>query len=552
MVGKSNPQAPLLAGGTGEDPLLQDGFHEEELNVERVPAFEVPRSIRLLQVACAVVFCLFAAGPVFGYAALKPVLIEEEVYRDQCTPEEIHDKVRVCTGQELRLNLMFTAAAVTTNVSALLVGTILDTFGPHVAGFLGGLFSGLGMLVLAFAPFFHQYMDAYIVGYMILALGGPFVFISSFHLSNAFPAYSGSILALLTGAFDSSSIVFFVYQVLYKQTGLTPHKFFLLFLTVPAVIIIAQLTIMPNSSYKTFGELVQQKDETIAELDASDDESRSANTLRVERRERRESVVSEITELLGDKNAIDEQIKEDEKREMSGVWGVMHGKSIREQVVSPWWILITLFTVVQMTRINYFVATIFPQYEHLLGYESAEKLNAFFDIALPLGGVLSIPFIGTLLDNTRTITVLTILVGLATTIGVLGLIPNIWCGYINIALFVVYRPFYYTTVSDYCAKVFGFATFGTVYGAMICLSGLLNLGQTGLDWLTTSYFQRDPVPVNLGLLAAALAVGLALVTFVHTKEKEGRRAMLERAAKGGSSEHMPFAGGSNDYQNLQN
>lgn len=435
---------------------------------------------------------------------------------------------------------MFTAAAVTTNVSALIVGHILDTYGPHVAGFLGGLFAGIGMVILAFAPWFSQFFDGFIVGYMILALGGPFVFISSFHLSNAFPQYTGSILALLTGAFDSSSIVFFVYQVLYKQTGLTPHKFFLLFTSIPVVIIISQLTIMPKQSYKTFGELVQQKDETVAEMDMSDDESRSANSSRIERRERRESVVSEITVLLGDKNAIDEQIKEDEKREMSGVWGVMHGRTIRQQIASPWWILITLFTVVQMTRINYFVATIFPQYEYLLDYESAEKLNAFFDIALPLGGLLSIPFIGTLLDNTRTITVLTILVGLATTIGVLGLIPNIYCGYLNIALFVVYRPFYYTTVSDYCAKVFGFATFGTVYGAMICLSGLLNLGQTGLDWLTTSYFQRNPVPVNLGLLGAALVVGFSLVVFVQTKEKEGRRALLERAAKHGSSEHMPF------------
>jgi hypothetical protein len=69
---------------------------------ETVGAFEVPKPWRILQVAVAVVYCLFAAGVVFGYAALKPVLIAENVYRDRCTAKELEDGVRVCYQQELR------------------------------------------------------------------------------------------------------------------------------------------------------------------------------------------------------------------------------------------------------------------------------------------------------------------------------------------------------------------------------------------------------------------------------------------------------------------
>lgn len=100
-----------------------------------------------------------------------------------------------------RLNLMFTVAAVSTNVVALPVGTILDRYGPKVSGLLGAAFITIGTIVFAFArdlPF-----DGYIPGYLFLALGGPFIFISSFQLSNTFPQYSGLILALLTGAFVS-------------------------------------------------------------------------------------------------------------------------------------------------------------------------------------------------------------------------------------------------------------------------------------------------------------------------------------------------------------
>jgi hypothetical protein len=49
-----------------------------------------------------VIYCLFAAGVVFGYAAIKPVLIEEGVYRNLCTKKELKDDVDVCYEQEIR------------------------------------------------------------------------------------------------------------------------------------------------------------------------------------------------------------------------------------------------------------------------------------------------------------------------------------------------------------------------------------------------------------------------------------------------------------------
>lgn len=188
--------------------------------------------------------------------------------------------------------------------------------------------------------------------------------------------------------------------------------------------------------------------------------------------------------------------------------------------------------VIQMTRINYFVATIRVQYEALLhSHNAAVQLNNFFDLALPLGGILSIPFIGTILDRTSTVTVLSVLVTCATTIGILGIIPSLWAGYANIVLFTLYRPFYYTAVSDYSAKVFGFRTFGTVYGTIICLSGLFNFSQSGLDYLFHVTFRGNPVPVNVLLLGTGLGLGIALVTFVAVRAKGIRRQMLEQEAE---------------------
>jgi hypothetical protein len=331
----------------------------------------------------------------------------------------------------------------------------------------------------------------------------------------------------LTGAFDSSSAVFLVYRLLYNSSegSFQLRKFFLLYLVVPVVILLLQLFLMPRTSYKTVGELVDQAEGVLAVNDTQgpdeplDDQiDEETALLRDERREirrERETVMADIESLLGSVKG-DELIEaEERKNTTSGVWGILHDATVFQQVSSPWFIFICVFTVIQMTRINYFVATIRVQYEAILGdYAKAVEINNFFDIALPVGGLIAIPFIGLVLDHTSTVVVLSVLVSAATLIGILGILPYMWAAYANVSLFVLYRPFYYTAVSDYSAKVFGFRTFGTVYGLIICLSGLLNLSQSGLDILLHETFRGDPVPVDLILLSLGLAVGMSLVSYV--------------------------------------
>ncbi|KAK3072329.1 hypothetical protein LTR53_007022 [Teratosphaeriaceae sp. CCFEE 6253] len=500
--------------------------------------FQVSKAKRILQVAVAVVYCLLAAGVVFGYAAIKPVLVEEGVYRDKCTQDELDEGMWVCYEQELRLNLMFTTAAVSTNVAALPIGTILDRYGPRVASMIGAFFLSLGALFFAFAkdlPF-----DAYIPAYLFLALGGPFVFISSFQLSNTFPQHSGLILALLTGAFDTSSAVFLTYRVIHQKTNgwFTPKRFFLLYLIVPALILVVQLFIMPGESYKTAGEQVKATDERPALSNGTTDPELENGEPRA-----RQRAVSESTTLLN-ANGADKHPAQAGPQALhsGGVWGALHGRTALQQIATPWFVLITLFTVIQMTRINYFVATIRTQYTYLLSSTAAAAhINEFFDVALPLGGVVAVPFIGGVLDHTSTPFVLGLLVTIATAIGILGVIPEMWAAYGNITLFVLYRPLYYTAVSDYSAKVFGFETFGKVYGLIICLAGLFNFVQQGLDALTHRRFGNDPVPVNVGLLVVAFVVGVALVGFVTRKSYTMGRAELEVEAEGASEVLMPDA-----------
>nr|KMM69947.1 hypothetical protein CPAG_06259 [Coccidioides posadasii RMSCC 3488] len=486
-------------------------------------AYNVSEWKRIAQICAAVVYCLLAAGIVFGYAALKPILITEGVYRDRCTKEELDQGVDVCSEQEIRLNLMFTVAAVVTNICALPVGGILDSCGPRVPGAIGSIFIALGALL--FANPAHFPYDGRLTGYALFAIGGPFVFISSFHLSNTFPKHAGLILSMLTGAFDCSSALFLLFRLVHgKANGFfTIKTLFLIYLIVPAFILASQVLLMPSRSYSTVGELLQHAEETLAE-DESENGGHSAVTQErdADLSPRYQRLISQINALIDDQNSQSgSEYTSNPAFKADPNWGVMHTSSSLQQILSPWFIFITLFTIIQMLRTNYFISTIHPQYEYLLSQPNQPRqLNHLFDFFLPLGGLIAIPFIGIILDQSTLPGILTLLVTGATLVGVLGCISDsLPAAYANISLFVLYRPYFYTVVSDYAAKVFGFQTFGKVYGLITFLAGLGNFLQSPLDILTIKILHGNPVPVNIGLTGAGAIAGGVLAWFVWWRNK---------------------------------
>lgn len=189
------------------------------------------------------------------------------MYRELCTSQELEADVEVCYEQDLRLNVFFAVASTTCNVSALPVGTILDRYGPRICAVIGSVSLAIGSVLMGYA-FAIPTFDGYIIGNVFLALGGTFVFLPSFSIANAFPKYAGTIVATVTGAFDASAAVFLFYRLTYEASdrAFTPDKFFFGYLAVPALILIAQFTLMTPDGYKTVTELELkiEKEEDVA------------------------------------------------------------------------------------------------------------------------------------------------------------------------------------------------------------------------------------------------------------------------------------------------
>lgn len=119
----------------------------------------------------------------------------------------------------------------------------------------------------------------------------------------------------------------------------------------PAFIFLAQMTIMNAEGYKTMPELerkIEKAQDVTRDVHDSDDDlsDNEVRRLRERRREHRESHLARIEELVGDAKERQARIdKQEEVQAISGVWGMMHAKSTLDQMLSPWFVLITLLTV---------------------------------------------------------------------------------------------------------------------------------------------------------------------------------------------------------------
>lgn len=149
---------------------------------------------------------------------------------------------------------------------------------------------------------------------------------------------------------------------------------------------------------------------------------------------------------------------------------------------------ITCFICFFMLRLNFYINSVEQQISNIAGQDSAyttTALSIFFNIALPAGGIISIPLIGYILDTCSHPTTFFLLVIFGSALNIVGMIPLLPLQFLSITLFALLRPFVYSSCNDFCTKRFGFSHFGKMYGLVFLSAGIFNLLQYPLISLST-------------------------------------------------------------------
>ncbi|CAE6481715.1 unnamed protein product [Rhizoctonia solani] len=381
--------------------------------------------MRLLQVLLVIFINLFSTGTIFGFAALKPLLIRKGVYSWLCSRDDI-DLTGSCNQQELRLNNIFVVSVALTNMASLPAGSVLDRIGPTKTSMIGATIFGLGCLV--FGSGYTKWpvvLDGYYIGFSLLAIAGPLIFLSSFHVSNAFPAKSGLILSLIMAAFNASSTHFVAFDWLDKRTsGVSVQAWFWCYALIPAFFIVLQSLTGPPIAYEK--QTVPQEGQLVAS-------ATSAPTYGATSTDR-----TSPGENLPPKDSF---------------VGAMVGRSLLEQLFSRHFGLLLLFFSVYTDRVNWEIQTISEQLVFYLGdLKMTLRTAGLFSILLPIGGIIGVPLFGWLLDHRNTFDASLVILIIGVVYGILGMTHLVVTQIASISLFVVLRPLLYVFVGDYCGK----------------------------------------------------------------------------------------------------
>lgn len=80
-------------------------------------------------------------------------------------------------------------------------------------------------------------------------------------------------------------------------------------------------------------------------------------------------------------------------------------------------------------------------------------------------------------------------------------------------------------------RCLGFATFGKIYGTIICFSGLVNLFQPAIDAVTYDAFHGNPIPINIILAVLGFLFGVILVVFVMVQGRQVQKMQAKEDAE---------------------
>jgi len=405
----------------------------------------VSRTRRIITLLLAICSTFFCSGLPFGFAGIYSAFVDAGVFSNLCPHPHIP-----CESQELRLSFIFSLGTALLNIAGLPSGTLLDFCGPKITAVFASAALSFGLILFALGDVSTTGSLCYALGFPVISVMGQLCFIPCISFANYFPKNSGLVTSMFVGSFDASSLVFVLLAGIYWNFGVSMRHIFLGYAIIPFVLGIAMAFIYPWHVVH-LGQIKQPLREKTRPL----------------------VVVERSLEHLN-------------------FW----------QQVRTWQFILAAWALsVYMVRINFFIQTIANQVTKVP--ETADFKTLAFSLMLPAGGVVSIPLIGYVTDKYSLATSWFVMFASFLAFEILFAIRTLFDPYLCILSFVFFvacRPLLYTLGAVHMSRIFGFQTFGRLYGLLFTIAGLTNLLQYPLDYIAQAHFGGSYDEINAMLL----------------------------------------------------
>lgn len=163
---------------------------------------------------------------------------------------------------------MFVIAISVSLLGPLVLGVVLDYYGPRICSLIS-----IAIIICGCILFGYSDIDSFpyfLPAICLIAFGGPGVQSSIIHLSNLFPSWKATATALITGSFQLSFIIFFIFDQLWAIEKIAYQKLFFSYCGVCIINAIISLLLWPDVPYsyeQQVAIILEDEDEDINQFE---------------------------------------------------------------------------------------------------------------------------------------------------------------------------------------------------------------------------------------------------------------------------------------------
>jgi MFS family permease len=395
----------------------------------------------------------------------------------------------------LFFQMMFVTGTFFSFIGPLLLGLVLDHYGPRVCSLISIALVAIGCFMFSISDVNN--LRLFIPATSLIAFGGPGVQTAIIHLSNLFPLWKATATACITGCFQLSFVIFLIFDYLWENYQVPYNKLFLCYCFVCLFNACIAVFFWPDNPYHFEEEVeIYEKESHITHEEA---EHLFVPVGKI----RQPSVFVHHDQIpMMDTTS---QIRNENMPTPSLFKGLKEAPLIEQvrcipsylfihpitfscnatllfvtflsQIRSPEFIRLTFFFLVNSFWLNFYIGTFdVQQKDSGIDTEELSVYARLFTLAITCGAS-TIPLAGALMDIYGFPATSVITIGCGFAWSALLLLQDRLALKFSFIFYAIYRTFFYTFVFAYLADVLGFKYFGVLAGIMFVIGGVLSLVQ---------------------------------------------------------------------------
>eukprot|EP00164_Ancoracysta_twista_P003393 GFYU01004530.1.p1 GENE.GFYU01004530.1~~GFYU01004530.1.p1 ORF type:complete len:605 (+),score=154.78 GFYU01004530.1:242-2056(+) len=433
------------------------------------------------------------------------------------------EKPKTCLKQILKLKEIYTVASAVSLTSSILLGPVLDSYGPRFCICLSAAISAVGFFLAGISEVYS--FDGYLAGFVMIGFAAPGILSSLMHVANLYPKNTGTATLVINGGFQLSFAIFLAFQHLnlYDHHIFSLSNLFVGYGTMVMCTVVVSILVWPDRPFPVGASGHLKRSDGVMSFSMPDgpplldDKSHAgAPTLSLPVSGgvagSGDELNTDSTESTTFKDGVPRSPAPTPRHHVNR-YPPFGCCTMKQQLTSMPFILLNLYAIVNILWSNFYIGSISDRLASLTSnHDIVHTYTTIFNAMLPLG-VVALPLGGWVIDKYDIPVMLDLTSALGVLYSVCIVVPGLATEVPAYVIYSTYRTFLFSALLSALSRYFGFQYYGIISGVLFAVSGCFNFSQYLLNEFVFNMCDGSFETLNiiqLCTIIAATCIGFAL------------------------------------------